>query len=273
MARTAVPQTGDFTPDRSQRPRVSRRASRRVDHARRAEIGAERRLRTRVALLDAALELFGQEHGRATRIEDVCARAHVARGTFYNHFTGIEALLEALSDDLTRDFDDAVHGAFEAMKSPVERTCGAIRYYLHGAIQDPRWGWAMVNSSVRTILFGERVARRAQMTIQEGIDSGDFTIESAVVGRDILLGAGLSGTLSLLHGGTPVNYPEKVARQLLLSLGVSKAVAAAATRKPIRDLPSVAPSSRYFRGTLGRGTSSKGPNGKTALPRKRRGIQ
>jgi hypothetical protein len=70
-----------------------------------------------------------------------------------------------------------------------------------------------------------------------------------------------------------VNYPEKVARQLLLSLGVSKAVAAAATRKPIRDLPSVAPSSRYFRGTLGRGTSSKGPNGKTALPRKRRGIQ
>jgi AcrR family transcriptional regulator len=209
MARTPLPQTGESTPDRSQRPRLSRRASRRVDHARRAEIGAERRLRTRVALLDAALELFGQEHGRATRIEDVCARARVARGTFYNHFTGIEALLEALSDDLTRDFDDAVHGAFEAMKSPVERTCGAIRYYLHGAIQDPRWGWAMVNSSVRTILFGERVARRAQMTIQEGIDSGDFTIESAVVGRDILLGAGLSGTLSLLHGGTPANYPEK----------------------------------------------------------------
>lgn len=182
----------------------------------------------------------------------MCARARVARGTFYNHFTGIEALLEALSDELTRDFDDAVHAAFEAMESPVERTCAAIRYYLHGAIQDPRWGWAMVNSSVRTILFGERVARRAQATIQEGIDSGDFPIESAIVGRDILLGAGLSGTLSLLTGAAnPAGYPERVARQLLLSLGAPKALAISLTRKPLRNLPRVAASSRFFRGALG----------------------
>ena len=254
MARNAAPPTQEFSlKSRQPRPRARRSSGRRIDRARRAEIGAERRSRTRAALLNAALELFGHEHGRATRIEDVCARARVARGTFYNHFTGIEPLLEALSDELTRDFDDAVHAAFEAMESPVERTCAAIRYYLHGAIQDPRWGWAMVNSSVRTILFGERVARRAQATIQEGIDSGDFTIESAVVGRDILLGAGLSGTLSLLTGGAHANYPEKVARQLLLSLGVSKAQAAAITRKSLGDLPRVAASSRFFRGTLGRG--------------------
>jgi AcrR family transcriptional regulator len=252
MARNAVSHARESAPaSRPSRPGARRRAGRRVDRARRAEIGAERRSRTRAALLNAALELFGQAHGRATRIEDVCARARVARGTFYNHFAGIEALLEALSDELTRDFDDAVHAAFEAMESPVERTCAAIRYYLHGAIQDPRWGWAMVNSSVRTILFGERVARRAQATIQEGIDAGDFSIESAVVGRDILLGAGLSGTLSLLTGATPPDYPEKVARQLLLSLGAPKSLAASLTRKPLRDLPRVAASSRFFRGALG----------------------
>jgi AcrR family transcriptional regulator len=264
MARTAVSQTRQSTPaTRQPRPRARRRAGRRVDHVRRAEIGAERRSRTRAVLLNAALELFGQAHGRATRIEDVCARARVARGTFYNHFTGIEALLEALSDELTRDFDDAVHAAFEAMESPVERTCAAIRYYLHGAIQDPRWGWAMVNSSVRTILFGERVARRAQATIQEGIDSGDFSIESAVVGRDILLGAGLSGTLSLLTGAMSADYPEKVARQLLLSLGAPKALAVSLTRKPLRDLPRVAASSRFFRGALG-GTTRAGASAKRA---------
>jgi AcrR family transcriptional regulator len=258
MARNAAPHPQNLTKAPRQRRTLSRRrAGRRIDHVRRAEIGAERRSRTRAALLNAALELFGHAHGRATRIEDVCARARVARGTFYNHFTGIESLLEALSDELTRDFDDAVHAAFEAMESPVERTCAAIRYYLHGAIQDPRWGWAMVNSSVRTILFGERVARRAQATIQEGIDSGAFSIESAVIGRDILLGAGLSGTLSLLAGGTPANYPEKVARQLLLSLGAPKALAVSLTRKPLRDLPRVAASSRFFRGALGGGRKSE----------------
>lgn len=233
------------------RPPGRRRPGPRIDLVRRAEIGAERRSRTRTTLLNAALELFGHAHGRATRIEDVCARARVARGTFYNHFNGIEALLEALSAELTRDFDAAVHAAFESMESPVERTCAAIRYYLHGAVQDPRWGWAMVNSSVGTTLFDEAVARRAQTTIQEGIDAGDFTVESALVGRDILLGTGLSGMLSQLHGGTPANYPEKVARQLLLSLGASSRVVAAITNRPLRNLPQVAPSSRFFRGTLG----------------------
>jgi AcrR family transcriptional regulator len=254
MVRTTAPRSRK--PASAASPRGKRRATPRINHERRAEIGAERRSRTRAALLDAALDLFGHEHGRATRIEDVCARARVARGTFYNHFPDLEALLEALSDELTRDFDDAVHSAFESMQSPVERTCAAVRYYLHGAIQDPRWGWAMVNSSVRTILFGERVARRALDTIQEGIDSGDFALESAVVGRDILLGAGLSGTLSLLQGGMPARYPEKVARQLLLSLGASEDVAVALTLKPLRDLPRVGPSSRFFRGRLG-GRASK----------------
>jgi len=263
MVRTAASRPRN--PDPASRPRSKPPAGRRIDHVRRAEIGAERRSRTRATLLNAALELFGHAHGRATRIEDVCAHAQVARGTFYNHFTGIEALLEALSDELIRDFDDAVHAAFATMESPIERTCAAIRYYLHGAIQDPRWGWAMVNSSVRTILFGERVAQRAQATIQEGIDSGDFSIESAIVGRDILLGAGLSGTLSLLHGGTPAHYPEKVARQLLLSLGASEAVAVSLTRRPLRELPRVAPSSRFFRGTLG-GRVKSGTRSKPARP-------
>src|SRR5688500_11342531 len=252
MAQNAAPHPQNLTKAPRQRRTLSkRRAGRRIDNVRRAEIGAERRSRTRAALLNAALELFGQAHGRATRIEDVCARARVARGTFHNHFTAIEALLERVSDELTRHCADAVRAAFEAMDSPVDRTCAAIRYYLHGAIQHPRWGWGMVNSGVRTILFGERVARRAQATIQEGIDSGDFSIESAVVGRDILLGAGLSGTLSLLTGAMPADYPEKVARQLLLSLGTPKTLAVSLTRKPLRDLPRVAASSRFFRGTLG----------------------
>jgi AcrR family transcriptional regulator len=110
MVRTTAPRSRK--PASAASPRGKQRATPRINHERRAEIGAERRSRTRATLLNAALELFGHAHGRATRIEDVCAHAQVARGTFYNHFTGIEALLEALSDELIRDFDDAVHAAF-----------------------------------------------------------------------------------------------------------------------------------------------------------------
>ncbi len=69
---------------------------------------APRRNRRREALPDAGRPdrcstgaMSGQPHGRNTRIEDVRAKAQVSRGTFYNYYPGIEALLEALSDEVT----------------------------------------------------------------------------------------------------------------------------------------------------------------------------
>jgi AcrR family transcriptional regulator len=201
--------------------------------------------------LAAALDLFGHEHGRNTRIEDVIAKAGISRGTFYNYFTGIEPLLEALSEELTRDFDAAVHTAFRVINTPVERTAAAIRYYLHGALHDPRWGWAMINSSVGRTLFSESVVRHVHDTIQEGIDCGDFRIDSVDVARDILLGTSVSATITLLHGGASADYPEKIAHHILLSFGVTPRKAAAAAQQPISELPRLTTNSQFFRGALG----------------------
>jgi AcrR family transcriptional regulator len=247
---------------------MKKSSRRNIDPARRAEIGAERRLRTRADILGAALDLFGQPHGRNTRIEDVCERAEVSRGTFYNYFTGIEPLLEALSNALTDDFDAAVHAAFESLDGPVARSCAAMRYYLHGALQDRRWGWAIVNSSVGRTLYSENITARVRESIQAGIDSGDFTLDSADVGRDILLGTGISATISLLHGGTPADYPEKVARQVLLGFGASRAVATALTTLPLDELPRLATDKRYFRGTLG-GVAPPGAAGRSPARKKK----
>ena len=86
-----------------------------INLQRRAEIGAERRARTRAAILTAGFEVLGGEHGRAARVEDICAAARIARGTFYYYFPSMEAFFEALSFELTAHFDKAVHGAFELL--------------------------------------------------------------------------------------------------------------------------------------------------------------
>jgi AcrR family transcriptional regulator len=232
---------------------------RRIDRRRRAQIGAEKRARTRAMLITAALTLFGRPHGRNTRIEDVCARARISRGTFYNYFDGIEQLLEALSDALTRDFDAAVHTAFASLDTATERTCAALRYYLHAPRVDPRWGWAIVNSSVGSMLYGENITSHVRDTIQQGIDAGEFRIASADVGRDILLGTGISATVTLLGGAAPRDYPEQVTRHLLLALGAPAQVAARVTGRPMSDLPQLTTSSEFFRGVLGgRAHASRG---------------
>src|SRR5690349_13254711 len=65
------------------------------DH--RVRVGALRREKTRLRLLQAALAVFSEKGPDGTVIDDVIAAADVARGTFYNHFSTTSELLLALA--------------------------------------------------------------------------------------------------------------------------------------------------------------------------------
>lgn len=207
-----------------------------IDLARRAEIGAERRSRTRANLLDSARQLFGREGGRATRVEDICESAGIARGTFYNHYPSFEAMQAALFEDLSSRFDQAVHIAFEQFETPGQRTCAAIRFYLTHVVEDREWGWGMVNTGMGIGFFSVDVSRRVLETIQEGVNSGDFTIGNAKTGRDILLGSGLAAATSLLNGEAPAGHIENVAAGVLQALGLSHSQAWDLVREPLPSL-------------------------------------
>lgn len=191
-----------------------------VDLARRAEIGAKRRSKTHARLLAAARGLFGRESGRATRVEDICEAAAIARGTFYNYFPSFDALQAALFEELSNRFDLAVHAAFEQLDGPAERTCAAIRFYLTHVVEDHEWGWGMVNTGMGIGFFPVAVSERVAETIQEGIDAGDFTIPNAEAGRDILLGAGLAAATTLLNGKAAPDHIANVAVGVLQALGL-----------------------------------------------------
>lgn len=207
-----------------------------IDLARRAEIGARRRSRTRAKLLTAARTLFGHAGGRSTRVEDICEEAGVARGTFYNYFSTFDELQAALFEDLSNRFDRAVHVAFERFDGPAERTCAAIRYYLLHVVQDREWGWGMVNTGMGIGFFHDSVTDRVAETIQEGIDTGDFTVDSAQAGRDVLLGSGLAAANTLLTGGTPDRHIAEVATAVLKALGVSDVRARELVRADLPEL-------------------------------------
>ncbi len=132
------------------------RASPNIDLARRAEIAAQKRSRTRASILLAAFRLIGEEHGYFQRVEDFCTAAGISRGTFYNYFSGVDVLHEELANELSRDFDMAVHGVMQALDSATARTAAAVRYYMRAAMENPRWGWAMVHTSLGRDVFGPR---------------------------------------------------------------------------------------------------------------------
>lgn len=203
---------------------------------RRAEIGRERRARTRAKIIAAAFEIFGEENGLFARIEDVAEKAGVTRATYYNHFADMTQLREALTHEVTHDFLMAVTHALSTLPDPRMRACVAVRFYLRRAQADRRWGWSMLNMSASGLIFGAETYRQAERTVREGIDEGALPLRSAELGRDILLGTALAAMGSLVRYDMPGDYPEAVAGHILNALGVPLEDARAIAQLPLPEL-------------------------------------
>lgn len=197
-----------------------------VNMERRAEIGRERRAKTRTKLLKAAFELLGKEGGRSARIEEICTAASVARGTFYNYFTSVDDLFQALTFEISHDFNDATRAVIRRVPAGAIRSAFALRYYLHKARDDREWGWAMVNLSAGGPIFGKETYSYATESIREGMITGQFSVPSLEVGRDLMMGSTLAAMMTVLQSNCDASYPETMVAQILRGLGVSETLIA-----------------------------------------------
>lgn len=248
--------SGDATSDT-----ITRMGYRLADPGRRAEIGAARRAKSRNSLLTAAFECYGREDGRVVRIEDVCKVAGIARGTFYNHFEDLEQLRYNLLEEMTGEFDRAVHHMFPDLDGPAEQSAVAIRYYLHAAARNPSWGWAMIHSSAPGHIFGETVWHNSLVTIRRGLEENLFHISTAEIGRDILMGTVSAAMVSIMRGTTPPHYPEQVSEHILMSFGVAREMAHTLSNRPLPALPAIAHDTIVIASLPALGEIAKGQGG------------
>ena len=77
-----------------------------IDLARRAEIGREKRARTRAQIVEAGLMLLAERPPEALTVDAIVEAAGVAKGTFYYHFQSIEELVAAVGAKLADSFDE-----------------------------------------------------------------------------------------------------------------------------------------------------------------------
>jgi AcrR family transcriptional regulator len=202
--------------------------------ARRAEIAQEKKAETRLMLLHAAFEVLGHEDGRDMQIEDLLSHVGMSRGTFYNYFESREDLFNVLSFDFNHGLDEALAQSGE----PALWACQAIRIYLHRAQKDRAWGWAMVNISMNgPKILGDDTYRHGAVTLQAGMDSGDFKIANVQIGMDLVMGTALAAIMSILKGNAGPDHPEHVAKALLMSLGVPAAKAERLANQPLPPFP------------------------------------
>ncbi|MEV6304481.1 TetR/AcrR family transcriptional regulator [Actinoplanes sp. NPDC051861] len=109
-----------------------------------AERVAERRSR----LLAAALTVWA-DPGTRTTMTAVCAEAGLSERYFYESFTGLESLLEAVMDTIAAEIETTSRAAADAAgEEPAARVRASVRAFLELLLDDPRKGRVAIVESV-----------------------------------------------------------------------------------------------------------------------------
>ena len=91
---------------------------------------------TRRALIDVA-EVQFTEHGyAATSLDAIVAGADVTKGALYHHFSGKQAVFEAVFERVEAQASEAIARAAEAHQDPWDRAQAGLRAFLD-AVQEP----------------------------------------------------------------------------------------------------------------------------------------
>jgi AcrR family transcriptional regulator len=96
---------------------------------------AERRERTRGALVAAARELFAERGYAAVGTEAIVKRAGVTRGALYHHFAGKRELLHAVCERIEAELAAGVGDVVVAGAGPLETLRSGADYFLDAALE------------------------------------------------------------------------------------------------------------------------------------------
>lgn len=105
------------------------------DHTPPRRTQAERRERTRRALIEAATQLFSEQGYVDTAREDICARAGVTRGALDHHFDGKKGLFRAVAEDVEVRLNRRIAEAAMSEPNPVDALKAGCHTYLDTATE------------------------------------------------------------------------------------------------------------------------------------------
>lgn len=99
---------------------------------------SSRTRRTRTALLAAGLDLLALRPIDAIAIDELVARAGVAKGSFFNHFADKHAFAAAVAGEVRAEVEAQVTQANAGIADPVERIAGGMAVAAGFALREPR---------------------------------------------------------------------------------------------------------------------------------------
>ena len=197
---------------------------REVDLVRRAEIGRERRARTRSAIIQAAIEVIAEKGEESVTTQDFMDRAGVSRGTFYNYFDAKTSVLSAIADDLMDSLNAQIIEESQDIENADERLAWILHRVLERAEKDPTWANALLVAVWRNApnIVGETTMGYLLADLNLGRDQGLFSVMDDTVSASIIFGSMMFGMRAVLDQQYGAEQRRQLVSQILVALGAQQ---------------------------------------------------
>lgn len=207
------------------------------DH--RIRVGATRRNKTRLLLLESALGVLHDKGPDAAVIEDFIAAAGVSRGTFYNYFDTASELLLALATEMSNEVLATVDPIVLTCATPVERFSTGTRLYMQMATRYPLWGSFLNRVGTRIATRGQLIEKYLTRDLNEALATGLIKVDNVLVARDMVLGSIFYGIETMVTEPTHANHSEHLIRSILRALCVPDNIAEKVASAPLKTIESI----------------------------------
>jgi len=196
--------------------------------------GQAQKMRTRAAIIRAAIPVFARHGPDIPVIDDFVKAAGVSRGTFYNYFQTTRDLLDATMEQISNDLIETIIPAVADETNPVIRLATAARLFYRKARLDPVFRAFL--GSVSGV--GHLAVTRMHVDLEEAIAADLIQVKDIELAEAISVGLMVFALRSTnVEAGGPERARE-VVRAILNALGADPRLIDQAMQVP---LPSPAP--------------------------------
>lgn len=147
-----------------------------------------RAARTRAALLAAGFELLAERPIDAIAIDEVVARAGVAKGSFFNHFTDKPGFANAIGAAVRAELEERVGAANSGVADPVVRLAGGMRVAVDFALTERKRAIVMLRGMELSTGINHELNRGIRADIERLVEAGLARSEAASSGVRYWLG-------------------------------------------------------------------------------------